>query len=130
MGDGMSLHSSDIEIDTDDQEETDDVEENKTRAPGSEKSSVRRENVIRCKLYRDKKKNELLEGEKELAKLSEENNSLKIREILDKSITALHKKYLQIVESGYVCNNDCDDDDDDDSDGEEENPGEPNIGTQ
>ena len=50
--------------------------------------------------------------------------------ILDKSITALHKKYLQIVESGYVCNNDCDDDDDDDSDGEEENPGEPSIGTQ
>merc|ERR1719150_942364 len=95
------------------------------------RSSVRRENVIRCKLYRDKKKNELLEGEKELAKLSEENNSLKIREmILDKSITALHKKYLQIVESGYVCNNDCDDDDDDDSDGEEEIPGEPNIDTQ
>ena len=30
VDDGMSLHSSDIEIDTDDQEETDDVEENKT----------------------------------------------------------------------------------------------------
>ena len=29
VDDGMSLHSSDIEIDTDDQEETDDVEENK-----------------------------------------------------------------------------------------------------
>ena len=60
--------------------------------------TVRRENVIRCKLYRDKKKNEIKEGERDLARLTNKNNELKEREIiLERTIMALRQKYIDLI---------------------------------
>ena len=65
---------------------------------GVETQMVRRENVIRCKMYRDNKKMELINSEKELNDLESKHKQLKAREdILDKSIKALHDFYINLI---------------------------------
>lgn len=103
-----SVHSSDIEfIDTEGEDSIglrgsmDDGDEN------SEGHKKQRENVIRCKIYRDKKKEEQLEGERQLERLLAENESAKMREaILDKSIAVLRQTYIKLVAKGQICG-DC-----------------------
>ena len=71
---------------------------------------------MRCKIYRDKKKNEQKEGEEELKQLSQENKELTFKEKnLDAIIKALRRKYIEIVKN----NCDCDDDDSTESDDSE-----------
>jgi len=65
---------------------------------GVETQMVRRENVLRCKMYRDNKKIELKNSEKELNDLEIKHKQLKAREdFLDKSIEALHKFYINLI---------------------------------
>ena len=67
-------------------------------------NSEKRENVIRCKLYREKKKLQQEDEEKRLKKLTEENESLNRREkILEKTIRILRQKYIDLVNSRHVC---------------------------
>ena len=59
---------------------------------------VRRENVIRCKMYRDNKKKEIKNSEKELNYLESKHKQLRAREdILDKSIEALREYYISLI---------------------------------
>jgi len=75
-----------------------------------QKETVRRDNVLRCKIYRDKKKNEQKEGEGLLKQLSEKNNELVLKEsILDRTIKTLRQKYIEIVKKGNECDS-CSDD--------------------
>lgn len=61
---------------------------------------VRRENVIRCKMYRDNKKEELKNSEHELNDLEVKHKQLRAREeILDKSIKALHDYYINLIKN-------------------------------
>lgn len=67
---------------------------------GEETQLVRRENVIRCKMYRDNKKVELKNSEHELNDLASKHKQLRAREdILDKSIKALHDYYLNLIKN-------------------------------
>ena len=77
---------------------------------GVETQMVRRENVIRCKMYRDNKKMELINSEKELNDLESKHKQLKAREdILDKSIKTLHDFYINLIkENSTDCS--CGDD--------------------
>ena len=83
--------------------------------------------MIRCKIYRDKKKEEQLQGERQLEKLlgnyklatnmqspikaiihyklfSADNESARMREaILDKSIAVLRQTYIKLVAKGNIC---------------------------
>lgn len=69
----------------------------------SEGQKKQRENVIRCKIYRDKKKEEQLEGERQLERLLAENESARKREaILDKTIAVLRQTYINLAK-GNVC---------------------------
>merc|ERR1711997_1089223 len=78
----------------DDEEETLYIDE---AGYGMETQMVRRENVIRCKMYRDNKKMELINSEKELNDLESKHKQLKAREdILDKSIKTLHDFYINL----------------------------------
>ena len=61
---------------------------------------MRRENVIRCKMYRDNKKEELKNSEHELNDLEVKHKQLRAREeILDKSIKALHDYYINLIKN-------------------------------
>ena len=65
---------------------------------GVETGTVRRENVVRCKMYRDNKKMELRNSEKELDDLEVKHKQLRAREdFLDKSIEALQKFYINLI---------------------------------
>ena len=65
--------------------------------------TVRRENVVRCKLYRDNKKMEQKNCEKELSDLECKHIQLKAtEEFLDKSIEALHKFYINLISKNTV----------------------------
>ena len=67
---------------------------------GVESQMVRRENVIRCKMYRDNKKMELKNSEKELNDLESKHIQLRAREdFLDKSIKALHEYYINLIKT-------------------------------
>ena len=67
---------------------------------GVETQMVRRENVIRCKMYRDNKKMELKNCEKELNDLESKHIQLRAREdFLDKSIKALQEFYIKLIET-------------------------------
>ena len=60
---------------------------------------------MRCKLYRDNKKKEQKNSEKELSDLESKHKQLKVREeILDKSIEALHKYYINLIsKNSFEC---------------------------
>ena len=76
---------------------------------GGETEIVRRENVLRCKMYRDNKKMELKNSEKELDDLEIKHKQLRAREdFLDKSVEALHKFYINLINKNSLeCQ--CDD---------------------
>jgi len=79
----------------DDEEETLYIDE---AGYGMETQMVRRENVIRCKMYRDNKKMELKNSENELNYLESKHKQLRAREdILDKSIEALREYYINLI---------------------------------
>ena len=64
----------------------------------------KRENVIRCKQYRIKKKNEMIETERNLEDLSRHNEKLKEREMaLDSSLEFLHKTYFELIKKNCDC---------------------------
>jgi len=66
---------------------------------------TRRENVIRCRSYRDRKRVMMKKGEKELDYLTRVNTDLREREEnLDFSIDRLQQYYIQMInENSYKC---------------------------
>jgi len=66
---------------------------------------TRRENVIRCRNYRDRKRVMMKKGEKELDFLTRVNNDLREREeYLDYSIDTLQQYYIQMIkDNNYKC---------------------------
>jgi len=62
-------------------------------------------NVIRCRNYRDRKRNLMKDGEMELINLTRINNDLKGREFyLDTIIDSLQKYYIRMIkEKQYKC---------------------------
>jgi len=72
---------------------------------GEGRDTVRRENVVRCKLYRDNKKIEQQNSEQELSDLECKHKQLRAREdFLDKSIEALHKFYINLIsKNSFEC---------------------------
>jgi len=70
----------------------------------------KRENVRRCKEYREKKKNELRQGEINLQELAQKNADLKKREkMIDASLEALHKTYFNLIKKNCDCTKEADD---------------------
>ena len=70
----------------------------------------KRENVIRCKQYRVKKKNEMMETERNLEDLSKHNEKLKEREMaLDSSLEFLHKTYFELIKKNCDCEKEAND---------------------
>ena len=65
----------------------------------------RRENVIRCRNYRDRKRIMMKKGEKELDFLTRVNTDLKDREeYLDYSNDTLQQFYIKMIkENNYKC---------------------------
>jgi len=97
--DTVSVYSSDSEF-----ESIYDMETNEAGDFIGTPKKNQRENVKRCKEYREKKKNELRQGEINLQELAQKNADLKKREaMIDASLEALHKTYFNLIKKNCDC---------------------------